>query len=133
MQLSTMLPLLAIIAAGCLNKPIPQGSEATAFDFRSSDVVSASAKPVDQSRLDTREGTPHYEAQLLLVLNDSGVRRLRAFAERSDGQTVELRVNGEVLVPSVGITQLRGGVREMSWFLGSMNEAQHFAASLNKQ
>jgi hypothetical protein len=133
MRVSAILPLLAIITAGCLNRPIPQGTEATAFDFRSSDVLSATAEPIDQGRLDTREGTPLYDAQLRLVLSDSGVRRLQHFAEMYDGQTVELRLNGEVLVPGVRVSQLRGGVREMSWLLGSLSEAEHFAASLEKQ
>src|SRR2546427_13261628 len=109
MRLALMLPLLAFIAAGCLNKPVRQGSEAGGFSFRSSDVVSATAEPIDQSRLDSREGTPHYEAQLHLVLNDSGMQRLQRFAKAHDGQTVELRINGEVFVPGVGVSQLIGG------------------------
>ncbi len=133
MRKSLILPLLALVAAGCLNKADHHGNNALAFNVRSSDVVSATAEAVDPSRLDTREGTPHFEAQLHLVLSDSGVERFKRFGEAHDGQTFELRVNGVVLLPGVGAGQLRGGAREMSWFVGSLDEAKHLAASLSKK
>ena len=132
MRISITLLLLTLVAAGCVGGG-HHHSNALVFDVRSSDVVSATAEAVNPSHLDTREGTPHFGAQLHLLLSDSGVERLQRFVETCDGRTLELRVNGDVLLTSVGTTQLRGGAREMWWFVGSVDEARHFATSLAKK
>jgi hypothetical protein len=119
--------------AGCLDKADHHGSNALAFKVRSWDVVSATAVAVDPSRLDTRQGTPHFEAELHVVLCDSGVERFQRFSEAHDEQTFELRVNGVVLLQGVRASQSHGGVREMWWFFDSLDETKHFAASLAKK
>ena len=130
--MSLTLPLLTLVAAGCLTKGGHPGNNALTFNVRSSDVVSVTAESVDPSHLDTREGTPRFEAQLHLVLSDSGMEKLQRFVGAYDGQTFELRVNGKVLLAGVGASQLRG-IREMYWFVGSLDEAKRFAASLAKK
>lgn len=133
MRTSLTLLLLALVAVGCLNSSDHHSKNALAFNVRPSDVVTVTAEAADPSRLDTREGTPHFEAQLHVMLSDSGVERFQRFSEAHGGQTFELRVNGEVLLQGVGASQLRGGVREMWWFVGSLDEAKHLAASLTKK
>ena len=120
-----------LLATGCVSSRKPHGDEVTAFNVQSSDVVSAAAEHIDPSFVHTREGMPHFEAQLHLVLNDAGVRRLQQFIQAFGGEAFELRVNGEVLLAGVGASQFRGAVpREGRFFVATMNEAEHFAASL---
>src|SRR6266478_8007880 len=83
------LPLLTFLAVGCAHDAGLPGNETLVFDFRSSDVAGAFAEDIDPTLLDTREGAPHYEAQLRLLLSDGGVKRFQRFNKAHHGQTFE--------------------------------------------
>jgi len=127
------LLLLTLLGVGCVHEAGLLDNNTAVFDFRSSDIARASAEAIDPSHIDTQEGAPHYEAELRLLLNDGGVKRFQRFNKSHDGQTFEVRVNGEVLLTGIGANGQRGAVRDLSWFVGSMDEARQFAASLNKK
>ncbi len=101
------------------------------FNIRSADVVTASAEPLDKSRLPGMRIDPDFKAQIRIVFAKDGARRYEQFLEKHAGQDYELRVNGEVLLPAVGA--YRTGVSEASFVTSSMEQAQHFATSLNKK
>ena len=128
-----LLSLLLLSLVGCLHETGGLSNDMPVFDFRSSDVATASAEAIDPTHFDTQEGAPHYEAELHLLLNDGGVKRFQRFNKAHDGQTFEVRVNGEVLLTGIGANGQRGAVRDLSWFVGSMDEARQFAASLNRK
>jgi len=86
---------------------------------------------IDPSHIDTQEGAPHYEAELRLLLTDDGVKRFQRFNKSHDGQSFEVRVNGEVLLTGIGANGQGGAVRDLSWFVASMEEAGQFAAVRN--
>ena len=109
------------------------GNDTPVFDFRPSDIATASAEAIDPSHIDTQEGAPHYEAELRLLLNDEGVKRFQRFNKSHDGQSFEVRVNGELLLSGIGANGQRGAVRDLSWLVASIEEASQFAASLNKK
>src|SRR6266481_2854647 len=90
--LCLLLPTL--LGLGCLHETGGLSNDMPVFDFRSSDVATASAEAIDPTHLDTQEGAPHYEAELHLQLNDGGVKRFQRFNKAHDGQTFEVRVNG---------------------------------------
>ena len=119
-----------LLGVGCVHETDPSGNETLVFDFRSSDVAGAFAEDIDPRLLDTRDGAPHYEAQLRLLLSDGGVKRFQRFNKAHHGQTFELRVKGDVLLADVSANGERGPVRETLWFVGSMDEARRFADSL---
>src|SRR5262245_24636868 len=101
------------------------------FNTRSTDVLTASAEPLDKSRLSASTNAPDFEAQIRIVFTEDGARRYVHFLEKHAGQDYEFQVNGKVLVPAVGAYRVR--VSEVLWFTRSMEEAQHFATSLNKK
>jgi len=116
--------LSTLLLTGCLHNSNRARSYESAFNIRSSDVVSASAEPLDPSK------STDYKAQLRVLLNAEGLSRLQQFMQARPGQEFELRINGEVLLPAVGTGAIPGGP-EISWYAGSLDEAKHLAASLN--
>ena len=115
---------VAIMGCSLLNRPL-------VFNIRSVDVMTASAEPLDKSRLSVNRNAPDFKAQIHIVFHEDAARRFQRFNETHPGATYELQVNGQVLLESV-CTQPGDG-REVWWFTTSMEEAQRFAASLNKK
>jgi len=101
------------------------------FNIRSADVVTASAEPLDKSRLSPSTNAPDFKAQIHIAFQEDGARRFNHFLEKHAGQNYELQVNGEVLLRSVGAYPAGG--REVWWYTISMEQAQHFATSLNRK
>jgi len=101
------------------------------FNIRSVDVTTASAEPLDRSRLSVNTNSPDFRAQVQIVLQEGAARRFQRFNETHPEETYELRVNGRVLLERVCAQP--GGGRQMRWYTTSMEEAQRFAASLNKK
>lgn len=134
MRTFAALFLLSLVAAGCVRGPERDRSQGLVFNIRSSDVMSASAEPIDLSRFptSTHENAPVLKAQLHIMLNDDAAARFQRFNERHSGQDYELQVNGEALRAAVGAASGFGG-SEMWWFVGSVEEAERLAASLNKK
>jgi len=128
-----LLSLLLLSLVGCMHEAGGLTNDTPVFDFRPSDIANATAETIDPGHIDTQEGAPHYEAELRLLLNDDGVRRFQRFNQSHDGQSFEVRVNGEVLLTGIGANGQRGAVRDLSWFVASMEEASQFAASLNRK
>jgi len=129
--LTDVRPFIFLVFAtltGCtaLNRPL-------VFNIRSADVITASAEPLDRSRLSVNRDAPDFNAQLHIVLGEEGAQRFLRFEQAHAGKTYELQVNGVVLNPAVSAFTQATGAREMMWFTRSMEEAQRFAASLNKK
>ena len=119
MRASTILVLSLLVGCSTPTHPL-------AFNIRSADVVTASAEPLDTSQV-----SADFKAQIHIVFQEEAARRFHDFTERHTGQLFELQVNGEVLLPAVSARPAGG--REASWFTSSMEEAQRFAASLNRK
>ena len=115
---------VTLMGCSVLNRPL-------VFNIRSVDVITASAEPLDRSRLSVNRDAPDFKAQIHIVFHEDAARRFQRFNETHPGATYELEVNGQVLLESV-CTQPGDG-REVWWFTTSMEEAQRFAASLNKK
>ena len=74
---------------------------------------------------------PEFKAQIHIVLQEEAARRFQRFNETHPGENFELQVNGQLLLEAVSAQP--GAGREMWWYTTSMEEAQRFAASLNKK
>ena len=116
--------LSTLLLTGCLHDSNRAGGYESAFNIRSSDVISASAEPRDPGK------STDYKAHLRLQLSAEGLARLQQFIQARHGQEFELRINGEVLLPAVGTGAIPSG-SEISWYAGSLGQAKRRAASLN--
>ena len=115
---------VTIMGCSVLNRPL-------VFNIRSVDVITASAEPLDRSRLSVNRNAPDFKAQVHIVFQEEGARRFQRFNETHHGEIYELQVNGQVLLEAV--SAMPGGGRDVWWYTTSMEEAQRFAASLNKK
>jgi len=126
MRLFPAIFLSTLLLTGCLHDSNRAGSYESAFNIRSSDVISASAEPLDPGK------STDYKAQLRVVMTAEVLSRLQQFMQARRGQEFELRVNGEILLPAVGTGAIAGGP-EISWYVGFLGEAQRLAASLTRK
>jgi len=118
--------LSTLLLTGCLHNSNRARTYESAFNIRSSDVISASGEPLDPGK------STDYKAQLRVLLNAEGLLRLQQFMQAHRGQKFELRINGEVLLPVVGTGAIPGGP-EVSWYADSLDETKRLAASLNRK
>ena len=126
MRMFSAIFLSTLLLTGCAYNSNRARSHEPAFNIRSSDVISASAKPLDPGT------STDYKAQLRLLLTAEGLARLQQFMQARHGQEFELRINGEVLLPAVGTGAMPGGP-EVLWYARSLDEAKRLAASLNRK
>ena len=130
MRKSLAFFLFTTLAFGCSHDVGGARNKSLSFSFQSADIASALAEDIDPSRVDKRQGAPAYQAQVHIQLSESGVQRFQRFAETHAGQHFDLLVYGETLLAGLGTGTLGGGVREMFWYVGTMDEAKRFAALL---
>ena len=118
--------MVFVTLMGCsvLNRPL-------VFNIRSVDVITASAEPLDRSRLSVNRNVPDFKAQIHIVFQKEAARRFQRFNETHPGENYGLQVNGQVLLEAVSAQP--GGGREMWWYTTSIEAAQRLAASLNKK
>lgn len=126
MRMFSAIFLSTLLLTGCLHDSNRVGRYESAFNIRSSDVISAFAEPLDPGT------STDYKAQLRVVMTAEGLSRLQQFMQARRGQEFELRVNGEVLLPAAGTGAIAGGP-QISWYVDSLGEAQSLAASLNRK
>ncbi len=126
MRMFSAIFLSTLFLTGCLHDRNRAASYESSFNIRSSDVVNASAEPLDPAK------PADYKAQLRVLLNAEGLSRLQQFMQAHRGQEFELRINGEVLLPAVG-TGAMPGSPEVLWYALSLDEAKRLAASLNRK
>ncbi len=119
MRLFVCLLAVTVIACAVSRTPL-------SFNIRATDVVSASAEPLDQKSV--TPGGPDFRAQIHIVFNEDGARKFQQFEGTHVGQNYELQIEGKVLLPLVSASGVAG--RDVWWFTTSMEQAQHFASLL---
>ena len=126
MRMFSAIFLSTLLLTGCLHNTNHTRSHESAFNIRSTDVISAYAEPLDPAM------STDYKAQLRVLLTAGCLSRLQEFMQARRGQEFELRINSEVLLPAVGTGAIAGGP-QISWYVDSLGEAQRLAASLNRK
>jgi hypothetical protein len=126
MRVFCVTVLLTFLLTGCLHSGNRSRSHEPVFNMCSFDVVRATAEPLDSGT------SPHFKAQLELLLKPEGLARLQGFMRSCEGEPFEIRVNNEVLLQGVGSSSIPDG-RNITWYTETLSKAERLAASLNSK